>query len=132
RCCLLVIDNVVLHRTTETSSKGPEGKLARIGMQAFHTDSLRYLLKGDSNHVCPWQAAFLLRHLGINLNEAPLQPADVAYEIVSVSARSEEHTSELQSRENLVCRLLLEKKKNSHAINGEKISRSRSSLRQHT
>src|SRR5436309_6389217 len=28
------------------------------------------------------------------------------------SARSEEHTSELQSRENLVCRLLLEKKKN--------------------
>src|SRR5690606_40940902 len=28
-----------------------------------------------------------------------------------VSARSEEHTSELQSREKLVCRLLLEKKK---------------------
>src|SRR5690606_39665757 len=30
--------------------------------------------------------------------------------------RSEEHTSELQSRENLVCRLLLEKKKNSKSI----------------
>src|SRR5690606_41599494 len=29
----------------------------------------------------------------------------------SSPARSEEHTSELQSRENLVCRLLLEKKK---------------------
>src|SRR5690606_40910597 len=29
--------------------------------------------------------------------------------------RSEEHTSELQSRENLVCRLLLEKKKNTPA-----------------
>src|SRR5690606_41799125 len=29
--------------------------------------------------------------------------------------RSEEHTSELQSRENLVCRLLLEKKKRSAA-----------------
>src|SRR5207302_3393548 len=28
-----------------------------------------------------------------------------------VTQRSEEHTSELQSRENLVCRLLLEKKK---------------------
>src|SRR5690606_39446662 len=28
----------------------------------------------------------------------------------SALARSEEHTSELQSRENLVCRLLLEKK----------------------
>src|SRR6266700_4173453 len=30
--------------------------------------------------------------------------------------RSEEHTSELQSRENLVCRLLLEKKKKTLAI----------------
>src|SRR5690606_41447023 len=29
----------------------------------------------------------------------------------TVNGRSEEHTSELQSRENLVCRLLLEKKK---------------------
>src|SRR5690606_39665732 len=29
---------------------------------------------------------------------------------VKQSGRSEEHTSELQSRENLVCRLLLEKK----------------------
>src|SRR5690606_41549840 len=29
-----------------------------------------------------------------------------------LTSRSEEHTSELQSRENLVCRLLLEKKKN--------------------
>src|SRR5690606_22458365 len=31
-------------------------------------------------------------------------------------ARSEEHTSELQSRENLVCRLLLEKKKRSVVV----------------
>src|SRR5690606_41362607 len=30
--------------------------------------------------------------------------------------RSEEHTSELQSRENLVCRLLLEKKKKNKTI----------------
>src|SRR5690606_41799840 len=30
---------------------------------------------------------------------------------VQAELRSEEHTSELQSRENLVCRLLLEKKK---------------------
>src|SRR3712207_8170654 len=32
-------------------------------------------------------------------------------------ARSEEHTSELQSRQYLVCRLLLEKKKNQHIAN---------------
>src|SRR2546430_11860174 len=31
-----------------------------------------------------------------------------------VQGRSEEHTSELQSQSNLVCRLLLEKKKQSH------------------
>src|SRR5690606_41632634 len=30
---------------------------------------------------------------------------------LNISSRLEEHTSELQSRENLVCRLLLEKKK---------------------
>src|SRR5438270_7452132 len=34
-----------------------------------------------------------------------------------VSARSEEHTSELQSQSNLVCRLLLEKKKKKKLIN---------------
>src|SRR5690554_7301685 len=32
--------------------------------------------------------------------------------LVLVAPRSEEHTSELQSRPHLVCRLLLEKKKN--------------------
>src|SRR5436309_10878602 len=34
--------------------------------------------------------------------------------------RSEEHTSELQSRENLVCRLLLEKKKNAILIHKQR------------
>src|SRR5690606_40746198 len=44
-------------------------------------------------------------------------PVAVAYvyrpgfDAVTAGVRSEEHTSELQSRENLVCRLLLEKKK---------------------
>src|SRR3989440_2620000 len=35
-------------------------------------------------------------------------------------ARSEEHTSELQSRSDLVCRLLLEKKKKTRAHDDEK------------
>src|SRR5438874_6810514 len=41
------------------------------------------------------------------------QPNDVAFirEQVVRDVRSEEHTSELQSRRDLVCRLLLEKKK---------------------
>src|SRR2546430_16458671 len=33
------------------------------------------------------------------------------FQNISACARSEEHTSELQSQSNLVCRLLLEKKK---------------------
>src|SRR2546427_5865628 len=36
------------------------------------------------------------------------------------STRSEEHTSELQSQSNLVCRLLLEKKKKKQAIKHQK------------
>src|SRR5690606_40402550 len=36
------------------------------------------------------------------------------------AVRSEEHTSELQSRENLVCRLLLEKKNSMSVCNGHK------------
>src|SRR5690606_40248984 len=37
-------------------------------------------------------------------------------QVIELSKRSEEHTSELQSRENLVCRLLLEKKKKKELI----------------
>src|SRR5207302_10656274 len=36
-------------------------------------------------------------------------PAAGAIAVIELHVRSEEHTSELQSRENLVCRLLLEK-----------------------
>src|SRR2546430_13757855 len=39
------------------------------------------------------------------------QPSQIFRIQVKVAARSEEHTSELQSQSNLVCRLLLEKKK---------------------
>src|SRR2546430_10772162 len=39
------------------------------------------------------------------------QRSDGVSECWSVESRSEEHTSELQSQSNLVCRLLLEKKK---------------------
>src|SRR2546430_5289068 len=45
--------------------------------------------------------------------QAPARGALVRRERVDRrGARSEEHTSELQSQSNLVCRLLLEKKKN--------------------
>src|SRR4051812_49949088 len=41
----------------------------------------------------------------------PLSPGGQTKMTVRITVRSEEHTSELQSHVNLVCRLLLEKKK---------------------
>src|SRR5690606_32341085 len=54
---------------------------------------------------------YMGRPIEIIANNEPLI-VDYFQSITDVSklARSEEHTSELQSRENLVCRLLLEKK----------------------
>src|SRR3712207_8188883 len=46
------------------------------------------------------------------INETNYQPVNVHR--IRQMARSEEHTSELQSRQYLVCRLLLEKKKNNN------------------
>src|SRR2546430_12095826 len=43
----------------------------------------------------------------------PAYELDYAAVFADGAKRSEEHTSELQSQSNLVCRLLLEKKKNS-------------------
>src|SRR2546422_4952025 len=45
------------------------------------------------------------------------QQADGGWSLSSLVGRSEEHTSELQSRLHLVCRLLLEKKKNNRVTN---------------
>src|SRR5690606_41347012 len=61
-----------------------------------------HLLLGDAIYTAPE-----------TVNEATTVEIQVEVESKNgyVSDRSEEHTSELQSRENLVCRLLLEKKK---------------------
>src|SRR2546422_6238954 len=56
----------------------------------------------------------LLDGLAVDRVHEGLSHADVVERLVGdveVEARSEEHTSELQSRLHLVCRLLLEKKK---------------------
>src|SRR5690606_41550835 len=50
------------------------------------------------------------RRLGIRVVQDGGYSVSLAASAVRNIARSEEHTSELQSRENLVCRLLLEKK----------------------
>src|SRR3712207_7411817 len=52
-----------------------------------------------------------------------LREADPVEPVVEVLLRSEEHTSELQSRQYLVCRLLLEKKKSSTRISDSDCTR---------
>src|SRR2546430_6088921 len=48
---------------------------------------------------------------GSSRTKDPVGHPVLGVESVPVNGRSEEHTSELQSQSNLVCRLLLEKKK---------------------
>src|SRR3712207_8682685 len=47
----------------------------------------------------------------LRLTVRPNAPGELSYNLNVAFGRSEEHTSELQSRQYLVCRLLLEKKK---------------------
>src|SRR3712207_7961467 len=44
-----------------------------------------------------------------------VEPVGLKHRFEQLALRSEEHTSELQSRQYLVCRLLLEKKKKIHS-----------------
>src|SRR3712207_3456117 len=60
---------------------------------------------GDGNRFFPTLHSFINRP-----HDTPIQVFD-GHPLQRDIARSEEHTSELQSRQYLVCRLLLEKKK---------------------
>src|SRR5687768_18413213 len=58
-----------------------------------------------------WQFGGMLRYVGDRISDPTSEPGAVtAGSYSTLDLRSEEHTSELQSRLHLVCRLLLEKK----------------------
>src|SRR5690606_41278808 len=54
------------------------------------------------------------RPVALHSGLQPHRGSDAEQQRRAQAQRSEEHTSELQSRENLVCRLLLEKKNNKY------------------
>src|SRR5688572_28349507 len=68
-----------------------------------------YIERGESDKAYDWVTQFEA-DTGCKVN---VKVANTSDEMVTfmTSGRSEEHTSELQSQSNLVCRLLLEKKK---------------------
>src|SRR5690606_39461795 len=68
------------------------------------------LVMKRTRYVYMWSPSFAKKLLGYLL-EPLAQELERRAGKVEFATRSEEHTSELQSRENLVCRLLLEKKK---------------------
>src|SRR2546430_13548876 len=64
----------------------------------------------------------LFRSPSLESSMRPLRPArQMKLESGGEIKRSEEHTSELQSQSNLVCRLLLEKKKGRFSIKYENV-----------
>src|SRR5687768_18192642 len=75
-------------------------------------DVIIYPTGGGTGLVGMWKAFAELETLGWLENTK--RPRMVAVQADGCAPRSEEHTSELQSRLHLVCRLLLEKKKNAH------------------
>src|SRR3712207_7063965 len=62
-----------------------------------------YMISAREDHIAPWKSTYR----GTQIFGGPVRFVLAA----SGHIRSEEHTSELQSRQYLVCRLLLEKKK---------------------
>src|SRR5690606_40509492 len=77
------------------------------------TSSHRRASRAPNRPRACWLACWLISRIWRNARGISSSRSEGAW-LSSVSQRlrrSEEHTSELQSRENLVCRLLLEKKK---------------------
>src|SRR2546430_9761945 len=86
-----------------TCSTPPAGSAA--------TPQLGRSASGRSIHAALEQAVVALAGTGHPIHAAqPIERLDADLQLLI--GRSEEHTSELQSQSNLVCRLLLEKKKN--------------------
>src|SRR5690606_41266135 len=75
--------------------------LREKGLPTDDFDSFVFL-KGNKVYLKSTGALHVLKDLGGAWR--------VLYAFIIIPRRSEEHTSELQSRENIVCRLLLEKK----------------------
>src|SRR5690606_40121458 len=102
-------------------SRAPKQALAKCGFAGRRSGRQRLALDGDAMHFAPVAVVVVSGKVPggaiIPERDRTGAPHEFMRELgphamrVELHERSEEHTSELQSRENLVCRLLLEKKK---------------------
>src|SRR5215203_7193559 len=90
-----------------------KGRVAALVLTHGHEDHI-----GGAPHVVPLvDGPIYGTPLTLALVEPKLEEHGIeGAQLVAVRPRSEEHTSELQSRQYLVCRLLLEKKKQKNYI----------------
>src|SRR5882762_7960909 len=97
-----------LKRELEQKVRAGERLSREDGIALYASDDLAWL--GGLAHEVRTRKNGDVVHFNVNrhLNMTNVCTASCAY-------RSEEHTSELQSHLNLVCRLLLEKKKNTNS-----------------
>src|SRR5690606_39708654 len=104
----------------EGSTPGKRVRALAEGMgecrKAFMTNTLsgpRLMLYQKLSSLMCWDAALLCAWAAKGIDSPSISLTGKSFGIVEDGSpdklRSEEHTSELQSRENLVCRLLLEK-----------------------
>src|SRR5215475_15795702 len=77
--------------------------MQRVGVEFFWLFFFLMIRRPPRSTLFPYTTLFRSECTAVVPDTGWYQPA--------LACRSEEHTSELQSRENLVCRLLLEKKK---------------------
>src|SRR5690606_40970434 len=89
-------DALPIYDEVAVADHGLRGRVGEVLPRRFHPD--------DGDAVLAAHVRLLERHVAHRLRRVHLHHGEVVVEL-----RSEEHTSELQSRENLVCRLLLEK-----------------------
>src|SRR5207244_6775546 len=85
----------------------PYTTLFRSEAHIRHFDFVDSTFNSPPGHALQVCEAITRRKLNVHLDTTNFTPA-------AASSRSEEHTSELQSPDHLVCRLLLEKKKKIH------------------
>src|SRR5439155_1874763 len=96
------------------SSEFPEDWISRFCMTTLHLQRRRGALAWRIRKCC--EASFRAKDASTEIDGTLLGCESLGIVGQVCRDRSEEHTSELQSRGHLVCRLLLEKKKSSSVV----------------